>query len=196
MKSQRSRLAVAGTVLALSVTFAGCAQADPSAAARVGGSTVSENDVQTATRELSQLQVAQPLNADLVTQYLAFGPTIDQRLTQAGVRVGPEKAKTLLADPDTPLSAPSQQVLTTLSGLMVLSEAQQTLAQPGAKNAAEAQRVVAAGEQALEEMQQRSESGDIVINPKYQETPVNWIKQAAPAGLDGAPGQTGEGQQP
>lgn len=183
MKSHRSRPVAAATALVLSATLAGCSQADPRAAARSGDTTVSEHDVQTATRELSGLQLQQPLSTDLVTQYLAFGPVIDQHLAGAGVQVGPDKAKTLLADPNTQLSQPSLQVLTTLSGLITLQEASQSLAggQGSAQNqnTARAQKVVAAGEAALQDIQQRTQSGDIVVNPKYQKVPVNWVKQDA-----------------
>ncbi|WP_284304339.1 hypothetical protein [Mobilicoccus caccae] len=181
MKSHLSRRVAAGVALSLSLALAGCTEADPSAAARVGDRVVSERDVDTAVTELAGQQMPQPINAEAVTQFLAFGPILNEHLRQAGVAVGPQDGRRLLPDPQAQLSEPTLQALSTMAAVTVVSEARQAAGQPGTMtgNPEQLQRVLAASDVAFQQIGQGLESGSIVISPKYVNEPTNWIRQDA-----------------
>ncbi|GAB48637.1 hypothetical protein [Mobilicoccus pelagius] len=193
MKLHRSRRLVAGVALLAALPLTGCTTpgAEPGTAARVGDRTVSEKDVDAATVELAQVQLPQQIDASGVTQFLAIGPLLLDKMSDAGVPVGTAEARSQLQNPRMTLSKPTEEVLRTYVALQEVNQAQQILQQGvgDARLTSQARKVAAANDAFEQELRTYVTDGRVEVNPKYAKLPVNWVYQngmgtQAPEGQD------------
>lgn len=187
VKSHRTRRTMAGAALALTMALTGCAQADPSAAVRSGDTVVAtESDVQTAVAELGRMDFQQAPDAKGVTQLLTLAPILENHLRGAGVGVSDQDVRSALGKPSLSVSDSTMRALRAAVGIRTVQQAGQA-AQMGGPSAAQAQKVLAAGEAAMEEFKKKSTDGTLVVNPKYAGGQNNWIE---------APQQQADAEQP
>lgn len=183
MKSHRSRGVAAAAALVLTLTLGACGQADPGAAAHVGGQTIPESDVQTAVTELSQIGLPQPPMPAEVANTMVIGRLLEPNLAQEGVHLSDDDGRRLIEDSQTQLSQPTLDALRAIAGINLYNSVVQGQPVPGFD--ANPEGIIAAGERTQQQLAEGDENGDITLSPRYRPEGVadNWlVQQESPMG--------------